>query len=124
MIAYSQAILDHYVVKRIKSRDGREGFEHYPCCIIKNNDKNTVITARHPQRITYNDESDKNISWPIHGQEITVEYNTDDPSDFTIIEQYPTTKTAFVITIVLLAILLLWLLVRNFGITIPPVYPI
>lgn len=124
MIAYSRAILDHYVVKRIKSRDGREGFEHYPCCIIKNHDNTAIITAKHPHKITYDDESNDDIKWPIHGQELTVEYDVDNPSDFTIIEQYPSSKVAFAVTIALLTLLLLWLLVRNFGITMPTVYPI
>jgi ABC-type Fe3+-hydroxamate transport system substrate-binding protein len=113
------------VIKTVRSPDGSMGFGHYPCCIIKNYDESTVITAKHPQRITYSDESDKDISWPIHGQEIIVEYNTDDPSDFTVIEQYSNTKTAFIITIVTLIILLLWVLVRCYGIDYPvTIYPV
>lgn len=121
-----QAMLDTYVVKRGEDKANGAYSEYYPCCIITlPNGEKQRITSAIPFKTVY-DKDYGSTTWPIHGEYLTIEYDTDSPEDFTITnsDEQSDYQIGMIIIVMAVIVLALWILSLKFGVRIPrPIAP-
>jgi hypothetical protein len=121
-----QAMLDTYVVKRGEDEIGGAYSEYYPCCVITSPDgAKQRITSTIPFKTIYDKDYD-GTTWSIHGEHLTIEYDTDSPEDFTIAnsDEQSDYQIGTVIIVMAVIVLALCVLSLKFGVRLPrPISP-